>query len=214
MSFADRNSRHKEAYAIFKHQIEGLGIKCLWFGYENAGEEALNILRNVTHNTALFMRHFPDGLVVFIREGPTFFDIKSEREGYPNYAVEIDSLWAALELCKINFPVFFVCVDLQSGTISFIHAKNTPCEKIYLPRRFWGRHGELCQKFMGAKIERKENTRGSNTPYILIPKTSEYLIPLSEFIKEPFFKPLCMFKLIPSYSYNDGTVQMGFEVTV
>lgn len=212
MSFTDRNSRHKEAYAVFKHQIEGYGIKCLWFGYENAGEEALNILRNITHDTALFMRHFPDGLVVFIKEGPAFFDIKSEKQGYPNYSIEIDSIWAALELCKINFPVFFVCVDLQIGDISFIHAKNTPIEKIYLPRRFWGRQEELNQKFEGVAIQRNENTRGSNTPYVLVPKTSEYLVPLNEFVKEPFFKPRCMFKLVPTIPCRDGSIQMGFEV--
>lgn len=177
MTFTDRISLHDRATALFQAEMWAHGIETVPVGIEQNRMNAHNILVAFDDDLVKFVRHFPDLLVLAAAPYNFLVDIKSEANGRPNYALEADSLHAALQLWRIGNPTFFGLVDLSSGAVGMINANHVPVRRIYNPRV--ARTVDLRRKFPGTDISNRERTFGSGTPYVLLPKTHPAICPVS-----------------------------------
>lgn len=211
-NFHDRLHAHAAASRIFHEHMETLSKEWFWVGYENHGPELVDRLKTVNTEMALFVRHHPDGLGILNENRLFYFDIKSDPGCHARFSIETDSLYSALEFCRINKPVYMACVDLQDETVKVIHSTNLNSPKtIYLPERVQWRYDEYRRKFPNSTIKLRDSTQGSDTSYILVPKNCKAFISLREFVEYTEFKPYSFVSLVEGKFLEDGTVQMQFE---
>lgn len=179
MTFNDRISLHDRATALYQAEMWLCGIETVPVGIEQNRMNAHNILIAFDDDLVKFVRHFPDLLVLAKTPYNFLVDVKSEANGRPNYAIEADSLHAALQLWRIGNPTFFGLVDLSNGSVGMINANHIPVRRIYNPRA--NRTADLHRKFPGTDISNRPRTFGSGTPYVLLPKTHPLICPVSAF---------------------------------
>lgn len=188
MGFNQRNGSHSVAYNYFKKTLENLNMHCILTGYEKHDHQSVEMIRPREDELSKFYRHFPDGIVMLSGEKSAYFDVKSEMGNYSNYAIEIDSLHAMLQLSKIEKITYIVGVDVSKNSIKLININDVDFETIYLPERFFDRKEELKRLFPGKEIKNIRNTNGSNTPYILLSKNNSKFVTFERFIQDFRFK--------------------------
>lgn len=192
-SFAVRAGQHDgpaldAVIAAFRAE----GFHNFRFGLELDGRQVRDALRVDDDPTSVLLRYRPDQ--VFGRAGArtVLCELKSERKGYPNFAVEADAFLAGLDWNALYRHVMYAFCDLGQGMHWACWADEIPRPNaIYIPNthpRFAESMRRLPKAFPGAAVCIRNWGEGSGTPYFLVPKprpgNSTALRPLSDFIRQ------------------------------
>jgi hypothetical protein len=135
------------------------------------------------------LRFRPDRAFVKVGGRSVLCEIKSEDQGRPNFAIEIDSYRAALEWNMTWQHVMYAFVDLASSTnaVYCCWANDVPTPKaINVPRRwdFEKTYRRLQDEWPGVDLRLVPHRSGAGTPYFLVWKRSNFLVPIDTFITQ------------------------------
>ena len=187
MSFDRRVSQHDEmAIPIVVEHFAAIGFACYELGTETDSKGLHSALMAQYDGTSIMLRFRPDRVFIKPRYRSILCEIKSEANGYRNFAIEADSFQAAHEWDSGHERVMYAFVDLSNGhVVMCCWASDIPMPyRIFVPRRwdFDEQFQRMSIAYSGAVIEPKEYRGGSGTPYFLISKSSQYLRLFDEFM--------------------------------
>ena len=192
MGFATRARQHDgDATPMVVSLFESVGFVCYDLGTETDSDELHRALMSQYDETSIMLRFRPDK--VFVKSGyrSLLCEIKSESQGYPNFAIEVDSYQAAHKWDSDCERVMYSFVDLsqeQARVACCWVGDVPPPTSIRVPRRwdFERQLERMAAAFPGADMIPCQYIRGkqSGTPYFLIRKTSVYLKPFNQFISD------------------------------
>lgn len=183
--FEGRSGNHDVACSIFINNLTSFSIPHIPIGTEYNKFGASEFLKLYNTDLAKFIRHFPDMYVVFSEDKHILVDVKSQAGNYSNYSIEADSLYAGIELNRINKPVYFACVDLQNQNVQIIDVADIKFQSVIVPKiRESEFRDDMISKFGKDKVQVKLTRSGSGTPYILIPKNQSGFFSVSEFVNK------------------------------
>lgn len=201
--FDGRIGIHDTACTIFINGLSPYNISSVPIGTEYNSFGAAEFLKRYDDNLAKFVRHFPDMYVVVSDKKHILVDVKGDRGITGNFSIEADSLYAGIELYKINKPTYFAFVTLPDQDVKLIKADKVNPNCIWIPRwRETQFKDDMVAKFGESKIKIKDCSGGSGTPYVLIPKSHPGFIKLEDFLQIP---DGCTFSSI--WKINPGTSQ-------
>jgi hypothetical protein len=190
VSFAARASQHdKDAIPVVVSAFESVGFACYDLGTETDSDELHQALMSQYDETSIMLRFRPDR--VFIRRGyrSVLCEIKSESQGYPNFAMEADSYQAAHKWDADCERVMYAFVDLSQEQARMVccWVGDIPLpSQIRVPRRwdFEQQTERMRMAYPGADVIPARYVPGkqSGTPYFLIRKFSPYLKPFGQFM--------------------------------
>lgn len=164
-----------KAYQFDKHR----------WGFEFDKQVTKTSLSSQHDKTSMLLRYRPD--VVFTKIGwrSVLCEIKSENQGYKNFAVELESWLATKEWNLHQNHVMYAFVDIVPKKVLCCWANTIPLPGIvYLPKTpdFTKTKNRIKANLPHLVITLTKYSSGSGTPYFLLPKNSKYLIKFDEFI--------------------------------
>lgn len=189
MTFNSRSKKHDQI--AIPHTIEQLKkygfTNIVTQGHEYDKDDLRNLLAKRRDTISLLKRFKPD--VIAIKNDEIMFcEIKSEQNGYNNYAIEFDSFISIKEHSKTGPALYsFVTIDPHEQNVSgskVCSASNIPYpSRISVPMRF---DYELTVAYIkdnwpDTAITYREHQGGSGTAYFLIPKSDKILENWPEF---------------------------------
>lgn len=173
MGFAERVKQHDEkAIGMVEDIFEQYGFLLFPFGMELL-PELQKELRHINTETSMLLRYRPDRLAILPRKKVLLLEIKSEANGYNNFAVEFEAWYAACLWNKIAGTILYVMVDLNTCKVyGFVPDEIQP-ECIYVPKlNDLNRVVALNRTKAKIVCELSRHITGSGAPYFLIPKAS------------------------------------------
>lgn len=175
LDFIGRVEQHdKEALPLVQAELERHGFQLFPFGGELV-PELQKTLRRLTNGTSRMLRYRPDAVAVHPEKGSLLLEIKSEKTGSPNFAIEFDA-WDALRLWSQNTGhALCVFVDLLHQDILACWPGDLHPQRVFAPRRKdLVRIRAVCP---GISIRYHPAAQGSGTAFFLVAKSE--LKPLS-----------------------------------
>src|SRR5262249_34908146 len=160
--------------ALVAHPCRAERFAATPFGLERDPPALRDALRSQSDPTSILLRYRPDQLLVKVGERSLLCEVKSEAEGYPNFAVEADAYLAGLDWNAIYRHVAYAFCDLRVGVSWACWAEEIPSpQEIIVPLRH--RHAadalrRMPLAFPDARIESRDYGNGSGTPFFLMPK--------------------------------------------
>lgn len=193
MGFVPRSKQHTRAIKFIERELKKHNVKVAEWGIEGEHIKAIEQLRFQRDKTALAARFKPDLLTTLVASA--LCEVKSEHNGYKNFAIEIDSYIAARMHHLAGHKIWYAFVDLSRNPI------ESSCywfEDGYTPRqiRITGRFPfdseckRLKQEFPLATFQRVQWRGGSGTSHFFIPKDGYRLIPFEDFITDSLIPTL------------------------
>lgn len=172
MRFAERICQHdSEALPLVKRKFSKYGYTIYSFGIELAPQLHAS-LQKLQDDTSKIVRYRPDLVAVHPQKGSILLEIKSEKSGNPNFAVEFDA-WDAARLWNQDArKVLYVFADLLYRIVYACWPEEIRPQKIYVPRT------EDIQRIIAicpdVEIVSISKIRGSGTAFFLVPKKTLY----------------------------------------
>jgi hypothetical protein len=197
-TFSGRTEQHTRAVTAVKEVLDKLDIECFDQGIEEASQAARDALMKQYDATSLMIRYKPDLIGVRLGGFSVLVEVKSEGQGSCNFAVEVDSFTATKAYAAMGHSVVYAFTTLtpeSSQSIVGCWTSDVVTPKLILvPRRPTSQHylGGIATmrrlekvypqtKFQMIRWSRR--SKGSGTPFFLIPKDTSYLKPFYGFIK-------------------------------
>lgn len=191
-SFAVRASQHdgpalNAVIAAFKAE----GFHSFRFGSELDSPVLREALRVRDDPTSILLRYRPDQVFSHPEARTVLCELKSEKKGYPNFAVEADAYLAGLDWNRLYRHVMYAFCDVGQDLHWACWADEIPRpNRVYVPDfhpRFAESMLRLPKAFPEAAISVMDWGEGSGTPYFFVPKPKPGLLsplrPLALFIR-------------------------------
>lgn len=189
-SFHTRRKPHDEqAVPLVMARFQAYGFKIFPWGTEHRNARLAELLRLHYDPTSALIRHQPDLAVIHAEPivRSVLCEVKSESQGRPNFAIAVDSFRSARALRAGECHVMYALVDLSTEQILACWADQIPApSRIFVPKRwdYEQTRERLLKEWPGVLLVSRSCSGGSGTPFLLIPKTADYLLPLDHFIKQ------------------------------
>jgi len=190
--FKSRNAQHDEAMGIVADAFSQIGFSVHNCGIEERSPELHQALMQQYDRTSISQRWQPDQVAVKRGNLSLLCEVKSEGNGYPNFAIEADSFTASHVHAQSGQAVMYAFVDLLQLPEPTIHCcwlDDVPSpEFIRVPMRWdWRKtYDRLKESFPNATLNTVNHKGGAGTAYFLIKKDSSYLIPFDIFAQAEF----------------------------
>lgn len=165
--YADRIRQHDEtALEVVRSTFLTRRIKLYPFGGE-LSPSLQKDLRSLGNGTSRMLRYRPDQVAVIPGKRSLLLEIKSESDGSPNFAVELNAWEAAKMWNRDSRHVLYVFVDLKVGSVYAAWPENLTPARIFVPRT--GDLGRIAA-YPGIPVRKIVTRRGSGTTFFLVPK--------------------------------------------
>lgn len=220
-SFHARAAQHDgPALTTVIGAFKGEGFHNFRFGSELDSPLMRDALRQRDDPTSILLRYRPDQVFSHPGARTVLCELKSEKKGYPNFAVEADAYLAGLDWNKLHRHVMYAFCDLAQQTYWACWADEIPRPTtIYVPKfhcRFVDSMRRLPKAFPEADVSVMDWGEGSGTPYFLVPKPrpglSSPLRPLGLFIRHDVWAAVTAMtpkvKRGPVTAKNDGRIPL------
>jgi hypothetical protein len=186
-TFTGRARQHDDqAVGLVKAIFSKYGFLGFRIGAEIDHKNHWSLLTAQADPTSIMLRFRPDLVLVKPGVRTVMCEVKSEAQGYVNFAVEFNSWRAATIWNRSGRHVMYALVDLRDERVSACWADDIPRPAtVRVPRRWdWEKHKSFLQRGAPwANLEVVNHAGGSGTPYFLIPKAADYLRPVERFIE-------------------------------
>lgn len=186
-TFKQRRRQHDEkAMPIVEEEFSKFGFDKFDDGVETQSDEKRIALSQQKDITSLMHRYRPDAIMIKRGEMSILCEVKSEADGKPNFAIEVDSYTVAHALQGTGQSVMYAFVDLsvKPPVVLCCWVDNVPSPTFILMPNRWDYGDNLArmqEQYPGARIKPLFGAAGSGTPFFLIPKKFAALLPFSEF---------------------------------
>lgn len=206
--FTDRASKHDaEALPLVIESFARYDFGCHIMGTEIDNPEARAALTAQSDSTSIMLRYRPDRFFTQKGNRSVLCEVKSEYQGYTNFAIEFDSFAATKQWNASGRHVMYALVDLIKGHISCCWAGDIPAPtKVFVPRREWDYENTLARltrENPEVNFISRPYSNGSGTAYFLLSKIHKSLKPFDVFVEH---------ELIPIQSWTPETVrQLDFS---
>jgi hypothetical protein len=178
-----------------------MGYSHFELGIEREKKKFRDALKNRNDPQALKIRFSPDRLYSKNNQNIVICEVKSEYSQWPNFSIEFDSYLQAVKYSEDGYLYAFVDIskwdDYFSCQVSFSRIENIPTiQEFIVPKHhhFWESFAiRIKKEFPDIKIHLQDNSKGSGTPYFLLPKQSDFMIKPSVFFdsaKNEFSRPV------------------------
>ncbi len=157
------------------------GYKSFVSGIEFDDPELKQMLRNQQDLTSMRIRYKPDRILVHPKDGSLMCEIKSESQGYNNFAIEFNSYAMVIEWGKMNkiLYAFANINETRNCKMTYTWAENIKLPStVIVPNRSDANVNKqwIKKKFPTILIKHVQHRGGSGTPYFLVPKNASYML--------------------------------------
>lgn len=189
--FSNRVTQHEVATRIVRELLDRYGGQVFESGIEGDDKRLWTELTRQYDSMSIMMRFKPDQICVWPELRSVLFEIKTEAKGRPNFAIEADSRRAAKMWDSDSRRVAYIFVDFSKKT--FDHQIKACWSQdikdprfIRVPKRDGWRETKqrMCNQWQDTTIITPDHRGGSGTPFFLIDKTSDFLVPIRDWIDE------------------------------
>jgi hypothetical protein len=178
-----------------------MGYSHFELGIEREKKKFRDALKNRNDPQALKIRFSPDRLYSKNDQNIVICEVKSEYSQWSNFSIEFDSYLQAVKYSEDGYLYAFVDIskwdDYFSCQVFFSRIEDIPIiQEFIVPKHhpLWELFVARIKKdFPATNISFRDNSKGSGTPYFLLPKRSDFMIKPSVFfdsIKNEFLKPI------------------------
>jgi len=187
--YEKRNEDHRRACRMIKPIFEGRGFDMIPHGVEEQ-ERLKNVLQQpgLDDQCSLMVRFRPDIVAVKPYVQSLLCEVKSTKNSaqYKSFIIEARAYRAMKFWGELGHVVMVTMCDIVLNTAWACWAQ-TICDPrtVLVPRRFDAEQqfAAMGEMFPDASIQYVDNTRGSGTPYVHVPRMA-FMLSLEEFIDQ------------------------------